>query len=69
MKVILLSMTLLVSIATLSFAGMNYECSRYVNGEWQGMTNVADTREEAEKLAYVKFKNEIQVKVDYVKCK
>ena len=51
-------------------AGLKYECSRYVNGEYQGyITVTADNKQEAERKAYEKYKNELRLKVGYVKCK
>ena len=67
--------TLLLTIALLGFssissASLKYECSRYVDGEYQGYTTVeADNKAEAERKAKKKFKEELKKKVDYVKCK
>ena len=50
-------------------ATLKYECSRYVNGEYQGFITVtADNKQEAERKAYEKYKK-LRLKVDYVKCK
>ena len=54
----------------LASASMSYECSRYVAGEYKGYIKVsANNRKEAEKKAYLKYKNELDMKVDRVKCK
>lgn len=59
-----------LTVTAVASASLKYECSRYVNGEWQGYTSVvADNKSEAEKKAYNKYKNELKMKVDYVKCK
>ncbi len=51
-------------------ASLKYECNRYVNGEYQGFIMIyADSRAEAERKAYNKYKHELNLKVDYVKCK
>ena len=50
-------------------AGLKYECSRYLNGEYQGyITVVANNKQEAERKAYEKYR-ELRLKVDYVRCK
>lgn len=50
-------------------AGLSYECSRYVNGEYKGFIKViADNKQEAERKAYEKYKK-LRLRVDYVKCK
>ncbi len=70
MRVLILTIALLVSTCTVSFAGMSYECARYINGEWQGYTNVvANSKEEAERLAFIKFTEELKLKFDSIKCK
>lgn len=48
---------------------LKYECSRYVNGEYQGFITVtADNRQEAERKAYEKYRK-LRLRVDYVKCR
>jgi len=60
----------LITLSQTANAGMKYECSRYVNGEYKGYTTVvADSKSQAEKKAYKKFKNKLGKKVDTVKCK
>lgn len=50
-------------------AGLKYECSRYLNGEYQGyITVIANNKQEAERKAYEKYR-ELRLKVDYVRCK
>lgn len=54
---------------TVSHASLSWECSRYVDGEYQGFTKVsADTKKEAEIKAEQKYKD-LDLKFDYVKCK
>ena len=70
MKKSIISFIVLASLSGAAQAGMKYECSRYVDGEWKGFTTVvAENKEEAERKAYAKYKNELRMKVDYVKCK
>ena len=48
---------------------LEYECSRYVNGEYQGFIKVsANNKQEAERKAYEKYR-QLRLKVDYVNCK
>ena len=48
---------------------LKYECSRYVNGEYQGFITVtADNRQEAERKAYEKYRK-LRLRADYVKCR
>ena len=50
-------------------AGLSYECSRYLNGEYKGFIKVtADNKQEAERKAYQKYR-ELRLKVDYVRCR
>lgn len=50
-------------------AKMSYECSRYLNGEWQGYVKVAaDNNAEAVRLAEQKYR-QMEYRFDYVKCK
>lgn len=70
MKKLVLGMVAAATLVTLANAGVTYECSRYVNGSYQGWTTVvADNRSDAEQKAYDKFKNDLGKRVDYVKCK
>ena len=70
MKKSIISFIVLASLSGAAQAGMKYKCSRYVDGEWKGFTTVvAENKEEAERKAYAKYKNELRMKVDYVKCK
>ena len=70
MKKMILSLVAVATISSVANASLKYECSRYVNGSYQGWTTVvANNKAEAEKKAYVKFKEKIGKKVDYVKCK
>ena len=70
MKKVLIAVMALGMLASVANASLKYECSRYVGGEYQGYTYVtASNRAEAEQKAYIKFKNKIGKKVDYVKCK
>jgi hypothetical protein len=51
-------------------ASIKYECSIYINGKYEGFIKVvANSKDEAEKKAYIKYKNELKMRVDYVKCK
>jgi len=60
----------LISLTVVVSASLKYECSRYVNGEWQGYIDIlADSKTEAEEKAYKKYKEVLKMKVDYVKCK
>ena len=70
MKKSVIVFLVLVGLSSAAQAGLKYECSRYVNGEYKGfITVVADNKQEAERKAYAKYKNELRLKVDYVKCK
>lgn len=65
---IILPLTLLFSYS--AQASMSYECWTYKNGSPDKMTKVsADSKSEAEKKAGDKFRNELNVSFDYVKCK
>lgn len=67
---VILSAVALANFSNTAHAGMKYECSRYVNGDYKGYTTVvANNKEEAEIKAKKKFKNDLNKKVDYVKCK
>ena len=70
MEKIILGLVAIATLSSVTSASLKYECSRYVNGNYQGWTAVvADNKKEAEKKAYVKFKDDLGKKVDYVKCK
>ena len=70
MKKSVIVFLVLAGLSSAAQAGLKYECSRYVNGEWKGFISVvADNKKEAERKAYEKYKNELRLKVDYVKCK
>ncbi len=70
MKKITLGLVVLVALSSMLNASIKYECSRYVNGNYEGFIKiVASNKDEAEKKAYKKYKNELKMKVDYVKCK
>lgn len=70
MKKSVIVFLVLAGLSSAAQAGLKYKCSRYVNGEWKGQTSVfADNKKEAERKAYEKYKNELRLKVDYVKCK
>ncbi len=65
-KIILI---LLLAMSSSSFASMSYECWRYVKGKPQGYVTVsADSKSEAEKKAYQKFKD-IGKKFENIECK
>lgn len=70
MKKILIVLIELGMMSVIAQAGLKYECNRYVGGDYKGYTTVvADNKADAEQKAYIKFKNELGKKVDYVKCK
>ena len=70
MKRLLLSLVALATMSSVASASLKYECSRYVNENYQGWTIViANNKSEAEQKAYVKFKEQLGKRVDYVKCK
>jgi len=70
MKKITLGLIVLVTLSSMVNASMKYECSRYVGGDYKGFIKVvASNKSEAENKAYKKYKNELKMKVDYVKCK
>ncbi|WP_457743951.1 hypothetical protein [Sulfurimonas sp.] len=70
MKRLVLSLVALATISSVANASLKYECSRYVNSSYQGYTTVvANNKSEAEQKAYVKFKEQLGKRVDYVKCK
>jgi len=70
MKRLVLSLVAIATISSVANASLKYECSRYVGGEYQGWTTVvANNKSEAEQKAYVKFKEQLEKRVDYVKCK
>lgn len=70
MKKIILGLVALATFSSMANASMKYECSRYVNGDYKGFIKVvANNKSEAENKAYKKYKNELKMKVDYVKCK
>ncbi len=67
MIVAVMALGMMVNVAS---ASLKYECNRYVGGEYKGYTYVtADNKAEAEQKAYIKFKEQLGKKVDYVKCK
>lgn len=68
MKKIILSifMMLFVNAAT---ASSNYMCSRYVNGDWKGSTDVsANSKSEAEQKAYAIYER-MGKRADSISCK
>jgi len=70
MKRLILSLVAIATISSVANASLKYECSRYVNGKYQGWTKVlANNKKEAEGKAYVKFSEKLDKRVDYVKCK
>jgi len=70
MRRIMLGLVALVTLSSMANASLKYECSRYVGGDYKGFIKVvANSKEEAENKAYKKYKNELKIKVDYVKCK
>jgi hypothetical protein len=70
MKKLVLSLVAIATMLSVANASLKYECSRYVNGSYQGYTTVvANNKSEAEQKAYVKFKEQLEKRVDYVKCK
>jgi len=70
MKKITLGLVALATFSSMSNASMKYECSRYAGGDYKGFIKVvANNKDEAEKKAYEKYKNELKLKIDYVKCK
>jgi len=70
MKKVLVAVMALGMLTSVANAGMKYECNRYVGGDYKGYTTVvANNKAEAEQKAYLKFKNQLGIKVDYVKCK
>lgn len=65
-----LTLAMLVGMFSSAYASMSYECNRYVGGDYKGFIKVsANNKDEAEDKAYKKYKNELKMKVDYVKCK
>ena len=69
MKKSVIVFLVLAGLSGAAQAKLGYECSRYVNGEYQGFVKVsADNKQEAERKAYEKYKK-LRLKVDYVKCK
>jgi len=68
MKKLLLGSLLLVGLMSVASAVTKYECSRYVNGKYEGKTNVrADSKAEAEQKAWQKYQ-ELGKKVHDVQC-
>lgn len=68
MKKLLLGSLLLVGLMSVASAVTKYECSRYVNGKYEGKTNVrADSKAEAEQKAWQKYQ-ELGKKVHDIKC-
>ena len=70
MKRLILSLLAIATFSSMANASMKYECSRYVSGDYKGFIKVvANNKSEAEKKAFKKYKNELKMRVDYVKCK
>ena len=47
-----------------------WECSRYVNGEWEGQVVIwAPDRQEAERLAEKKYREDIKKPFDRIRCR
>jgi len=70
MKKIILNIVAIATILSVANASTKYECSRYVSGDYKGFIKiVANNKNEAEKKALKKYKNELKIRVDYVKCK
>jgi len=70
MRKIILGLVALVTLSSMANASLKYECSRYVGGDYKGFIKVvANSKEEAEKKAYAKYKYDLKIKADYVKCK
>jgi hypothetical protein len=70
MKRISLCLVIILIFTISANASMSYECNRYVNDDFKGFTTiVANNKQEAESKAYIKFKEELGKKVDYVICK
>lgn len=68
MKKVILSIFIL-SFSNAASASSNYMCSRYVNGDWKGSTDVsANSKSEAEQKAYEVYKR-LGKKVDNINCK
>lgn len=69
MKKSVIVFLVLAGLSGAARASLKYECSRYVNGEYQGFITVtADNRQEAERKAYEKYRK-LRLRVDYVKCR
>lgn len=57
-------------MSTSSFASMSYECWAYNNGSPDKMTYVsANNNSDAVSKGERKFRNDLDVRFDYVKCK
>ena len=70
MKKIILGLVAIATILSTANASLKYECSRYVGNDYKGFIKVvANSKDAAEIKAYKKYKNELKMKVDYVKCK
>ena len=70
MRKIILGLVAIATFSSIGNASMKYECSRYVSGDYKGFIKiVANNKNEAEKKAFKKYKNELKIRVDYVKCK
>ena len=70
MKKLILSSVAIATISSIANASIKYECSRYVGGDYKGFIKVvANSKDEAEKKAYTKYKDELKMKVDHVKCR
>lgn len=53
MKQLMMSLIIFVSLTGIANASLKYECSRYVNGDYQGYTYVvANNKSDAENKAY-----------------
>lgn len=70
MRKLVLGTLVIMGMFSVANASLKYECNRYVGGEYKGYTYVyANNKAEAERKAYIKFKEKLGKKVDYVKCK
>ena len=70
MEKVIVAVMALGMLASVANASLKYECNRYVGGDYKGYTYVtANNKAEAEQKAYIKFKEQLGKKVDYVKCK
>ena len=64
MKKIVSAVLLISAMSSVSYAGLKYDCSRYVNGSYQGyITIVANNKAEAENKAYIRATCKFQSKL------